>query len=422
MARTEAENTGARGRASTRLVKYTLRNAPWTLIASLSSGLSNYIIILVLSGAFGLAAGGEFRLFLSIMGVLSIFTLTDTGKIAVKYLVLGDSGVVRPLLLNRMRWAVAGIVAGAVTAAVFYQRGNALWLPVLAGALLLPLTYPTDMYAQINQARRQFHLNALYSVAKYTSLVLLALAATRIDMSVPLFLIVYSVMIAGYHILFLTRHKETFEQANPNARSYIREGIQLSGSGLFPLLMESADKFLISYFFGLEALGLYAIGVSTGRLFLNLVKPTLAIYFPILVKTRPDARLLLVSLVVLTGIGIVAALLMDLYFTHVLAAKYMDAYPLAAIVVAGLGVYAVGVIIQYSSIYYKDSTIAIPAIANITTTVLVVSYLFVSIAQGGQYALLLCAASYPLRDLISMTSIMFLSKRLGIHAKTDIVH
>ncbi|MDP2620794.1 MAG: oligosaccharide flippase family protein [Hyphomicrobiales bacterium] len=404
------------------LVKYTLFNAPWTLIASLSSGLSNYIIILVLSGAFGLAAGGQFRLFLSIMGVLSIFTLTDTGKIVVKYLVLGDAGVVRPLLFNRMRWALAGIVAGAVWAAIFYDRGNELWLPVLAGALLLPLTYPTDMYAQINQARKQFSLNALYSVTKYGTLVVLALVATRVGMSVAVFLIAYSIAIASYHIFYLTRHPETFEQANPNARTYIREGIQLSGSGLFPLLMESADKFLISYFFGLEALGLYAIGVSTGRLFLHLVKPTLAIYFPILVTRRPDARLLLVSLIVLTGIGIVAALLMEWYFTYVLAAKYMDAYPLAAVVVAGLGVYAVGVIIQYSSIYYKHSTVIIPAIVNVTTAILVVSYLFVSVLQGGEYALLLCAASYPLRDFLIMTTTTLLSKRVGVHEKTDLVH
>lgn len=421
MASDDGGTMRARTQALSRLVRYTLFNAPWTLIASLSKGLSNYIIILVLSGTFGLAAGGQFRLFLSIMGVLSIFTLTDTGKIVVKYLVLGNSGVVRPLLFNRMRWALAGIVAGAVWAAIFYDRGNELWLPVLAGALLLPLTYPTDMYAQINQARKQFSLNALYSGTKYTTLVMLALLAAGFKISVSLFLIAYSIAIACFHMFYLTRHPETFEPANPNARTFIRDGIKLSGSGLFPLLMESADKFLISYFFGLEALGLYAIGVSTGRLFLHFVKPTLAIYFPILVTHRPDTRLLLASLVILSGIGIAAALLMDLYFTHVLAAKYMDAYPLAAIVVVGLGVYAIGIIIQYSSIYYKDSTIVIPATVNITTAVLIVSYLFIAVTQGGEYALLLCAASYPLRDIIITTATTFLSKRVGVHAKTDIV-
>ena len=87
----------ARARIS-RLTKYAFFNAPWAFIASLSSGLSNYLIMLLLAHYYGLAASGQFRLLTAIVGTLSIFTLVNSGKVVVKYLIMGRTGVVRPIL------------------------------------------------------------------------------------------------------------------------------------------------------------------------------------------------------------------------------------------------------------------------------------------------------------------------------------
>lgn len=405
----------------TLLVRYTFLNAPWALLTSLSSGLSNYLIILVLSGSVGLAAAGQFRLFLSIIGLLSIFSLMDTGKIAIKYLVQGESGVIKPLLLNRMRWALLGVLTGLITAAVFRSRGQDLWIAIAAASVLLPLTYPADMFAQINQARRQFRINAVYNVTKYTALVVLALIAVGANVAVVSYLVAYSIVVTAFNVYFLSRHPETFEPSHPDSRSYVREGLQLSGSGVFPQVLEHADKFLISYFFGLEALGLYAIGVSTGRLLVRFVKPVLTIYFPILVNSRPPRSVLLYCFVVLSFIGVMGALPLHYYFHEILGATYVEAYPLAVIVLAGLGIHAVAVVIQYSSIYHKNSTVAVPTVTNVTTSILIATYLTASVLHGNDLALLLCAASYPLRDALNAIVTSLLSRRIGTYEQAGSV-
>lgn len=395
------------------LLRYTASNAPWALVASLSTGLSNYLILLLLSGAYGLAASGQFRLYLSIILILRIFSLTETGKIAVKYLVLGERGVVMPLLLNRMRWSFLGVVAGFVTAAIFYSRGSDLWIPIMIGSALLPLTYPSDIYGQINQARRQFRANAIYSATKNGALVLLAvIAASSTKFAVVPFLVAYSVLLTAFNVYFLTRHAETFEPPSANADTYVREGLHLSGGGLFPVALEHADKFLIGYFFGLEALGIYTIGVSTGQLLVRFVKPLLTIFFPILVNHLPTTKILVGTLVVLTAVGLAGAIPLDFYFTIVLGSTYLAGYPLAVIVLSGLGFHATGVIIQYSSIYHKHSRVVIPNITNITTTLIVVCCLLLAVFHERNIALLLCAASYPLRDLLNIVTTVILSKKV----------
>lgn len=394
---------------SSKLVKYSLLNAPWTLIASFGQPLSNYVTIILLSNTYGLAAGGQFRLLLSIFGILTIFTLVDSGKIAVRYLVMQRTGVIRPLFASRLRWGLLGTVAGMITAYVLYRQGDSLALPVLVMALLLPLGKAADLYAQINQARSQFFLSAVYSVAKYGAATLLPVLCIVFDLGLAFFLCTYFIVLFGFNAYFLSLHPEAYEPAAPEAKQYVKQGVQLSASGVFPIVLEHADKFIISYFLGLEALALYTIGVSTGRLFLNFVKPTLSIYFPILVNHRPRPGFLLKTFALLTAIGIASAWAMDYYFVYVLGSDYRAAYPLAAVVVAGLGLFFVGTISYYSIVYHRDAQISVPTITNIATTVIVIAYLFAAVLWGGQYALLLCALSYPLRDFLNVGAIALLS-------------
>lgn len=393
-----------------KIVRYIAFNAPWTLVSTLSAGLSTYVITIMLSKHFGLAAAGQFRLLLSIVAMLSLFSLLDTGKIVIRYLVQGAEGVIRPLLLNRFYWSLGGLVAGLATAAVFYFRGNELAPAVMVAALLLPLMHPSSLFSQINQSRKQFRYNATLNVIKFASLTALAVGMTALNADLVSFFIGYFILFTMFNVYYMSRYKEVFEAGSPKASTYVSEAVKLSASGLFPVILQHADKFLISYFFGLEALGLYTIGVSTGRLMLHFVKPILVIYFPTLVNKRFGARLQILSFTVLTAIGLVAAYVMSFYFDQVLGREYLSAYPIAAVIVAGLGIYFVGVTKYYSSVYYKDTSLTIPVVTNLTMTPIIIGYLVLSLAYGGDYALVLCAFSYPLRELVNMSMIVLLDR------------
>jgi len=395
-----------------RLFKYTLKNAPWALMTSLSKGLSTYVIIILLSKVYGLAAAGQFRLLLSIVGILSLFTLLDTNKVAIKYLVMGKRGIIRPLMLNQMRWGLMGSVAGILTALTFYLKGNELWPSILAVAFLLPLTFPTRLHGQILQARKDFRLLAIWNIIKFLALTLLAVAIAYFHADIAIFFIGYYVLMTAFHVFYMSRFDEAYEQAAPDADKYVKESVFLSSTGLFPILLEHSDKFLISYFFGLEALGLYTIGVSTGRLFLHFTKPVLTIFYPVLVNKKFDALVLLGIFAILTMIGGTAAYFTEYYYTYVLQGSYMDAYPLSAVILVGLGVYFTGIISYYSAIYHKDSSMKIPVITNVITTVVMIFYLLMSVLYGGENALLLCAASYPLREGVNLLVITILKRLL----------
>ena len=121
--------------------------------------------------------------------------------------------------------------------------------------------------------------------------------------------------------------------------------------------------------------------------------------------------MLVATFVVLTGVGVGVAFAMKYYFAYVLSPIYFAAYPMAAIIVAGLGIYCVQVVMFYSAIYYKGTNMVVPTLVNLIVAALTVVYLFAAIYWGGQHALLLCAASYPLRDALVLIMVPLLSRR-----------
>ena len=394
------------------LLNHTLRNAPWALITSLCAGLSTYVIMLILSQNYGLAASGQFRLLLSITALIALASLVDSGKILVKAIVLGVKGIVRPLFVNRLKWSFLGMVAGIAVAAAMYHQGDELAVPVLVASVLMPVSEATRLFMPINQAKEQFRLNACYNVVKFGTLVGAVVLLVYWSATAGVIFVTYFVLTAAFHVFFLTRQAETFEAPMSEPQPYLSQSIKLSISGLFPAVAEHTDKFLISYFFGLETLGLYTIAVSTGRLALNFVKPVLTIFFGSLVKQVLNTGVLVAIFLMLTIVGVGLALLAKFYYIHVLPAEFQEGYLISAAILCGFGCYTIGVVSYYSAVLHRDSTIIIPTLANVFTFIALICYWTAALIWGGSWTLILFAVSYPLRELSNLTFISLLRSRL----------
>ena len=390
---------------------YFMKNAPWTVVTTFVTGVSTYAIMLMLMRFEGLEAVGQFRLLLSIVAMLSLATVLDTGKILIKYVVQETPGIIRPLLVNRMVWSILGVAAGLIVAAVMHYRGQELAWAVAAAALLLPLTFPTNLFAQIHQARRQFRFNALINIGKHAVLVGMALIWLMLDWNVIGLFITYFAVLTVFNVWYMSWHASELRTVAPDSPKVVREATVLSGSGLLPVVLDNIDKFLVSYFLGLEALGIYAIGVSTGRLLLNFVKPMLVVYLADLVKKRLSLKFEILAFIFLTLVGLSAALVLRYVMEYFFEPDAMQAYPISFVILVGLGVYFVGVTKYYSSIYYKDSSLKVPVITNLISAPIIVGYLLACLTYGGDYALVLCAGSYPLREALNFTIISALSRR-----------
>jgi len=281
------------------------------------------------------------------------------------------------------------------------------------------MTYPPDIYEQINEAQKRFKVNAGYSAVKFSSLVALALLVVGVEGSTETYLLIHTLFLTGFNIFAFVRHREAFEPPSAETRGIKAESVKLSASGVLPIVMENLDKFLISYFFGLEALGLYTIGVSTGRLLLRLVKPVATVYFPVLVNKEPTGGFVLRLFLTLTLIALSLVWPLYIYFDVVLADSLAGAFPYALVCLLGLGLHGGGVLVYYASVYHKDSRILVPTVTNVVSFITVSTFMIAATFLGGPHALLLFASSYPLRDFLNILLPLTIQKKMADNGTFD---
>ncbi|WP_026379203.1 lipopolysaccharide biosynthesis protein [Afifella pfennigii] len=396
---------------------YTMSNAPWALGTSLAPGLSNYITILIIAWLVDLEAAGRFRIFLSIVGLLSLFSLEDTSKIVIRYVLKGHEEVFRPLLLHRMRWSLIGVVLGLGVSAYLFAKDNPLAPAILVASFWIPIRAPTEMYEQINQARGWFRLNCFLTSFKYTLIALTALFMLSVGFSEIDFFIAGLSLHCIVNMIYLSRYRDLFVRSDDYPKEIFRESNHLSVSGAPNLLLEHADKFLVAYLFDLDTLAVYTIAISTGRLLLNLVKPTLTIYFSRLSRLEPTAMQMSVAFVAMTAVGVAVAVLSKYYFMEVLPGFYETAYPISFVIFAGMGIYSVGVLAQYSSIFFRDGRIEVPVYSNLARFGITGAYMAILAIRPGEWTLLLLAASYPLREAVTLFTNRYFRMRLAKKAQ-----
>ncbi|MCG8559849.1 MAG: oligosaccharide flippase family protein [Hyphomicrobiales bacterium] len=397
-------------------IRYIVAQAPWALIATLSAGLANYVIVIILTKFYDAYVVGQFRLLLSVVGLLGLFSFLETGNILLKAVVENKGGVAKPLFVNRVKYALIGSAVGLVLAFYFYRDGNDIYIPLAFSALVVPVFFPTAMFEFINHALKNFRGNAIIDLTRFASVTLLFAAGGFFGVYPPALLSTYFVVLAGFNAFFYARLVEKLKPFATRAPKEIKDSVQLSLSSVFVNILEHADKLLISYVFGLKALGLYAVGVSTGNLVLFMAKPALTVLNPLLVEERFSGRMLAYIFVGTTIAGVIASVALKPIFAVVFGAEYLEAYDLSKVIIWGLGIFCVSVLVYNTSVYNKDSPVRVPVLNNFISPVIVLVYLVLAVLLGGEYALLLCAASYPLRQLVNVVILAIISGRTSAHA------
>ena len=294
---------------------YFVRNGPFAIVSSSLPGLINYVVVVYLTYRSGLEAAGEYRLLFSFFAICGLFTLNEAAKVYVRANRFGRPDQMAALVLASAQVTLLArllLVAGyGVLAAL-----DVPWLPpiilVIAGASLF--YYPAELYKAHLQSEQRFATLFAATLAKWSTVLLVFVATFELTRSVMWSLALQLSAMALINFLIFChisgRHL-AFDRSllNPlvNARRPENKESAWLSFGLLPGLVEQVDKLLVGWIFGLEALGLYTLGFSSGRLLFNALKPSLYIYYRHFVDRMPPARLLRTAFLLFTLLGAMLA-------------------------------------------------------------------------------------------------------------------
>lgn len=406
-------------------LKRLVRHGPFAMAASSLPGAVNYVAILYLTYTASAADVGSYRILFSWFALYGLASVFESNKVFIRSIAQGDQGATVSLLVTR---AVCSTVALVVTLALMVLAPVVGWeVPAELGwiALIALFHYPANAYQSLFQVKSWFIRFFLSELVKFGAALCLLLVMLHMGFSILHAVMAQFALMAGFHVLFFcvsvgTSLNWTLLRSDWGAllmSPASREARSLSVANFLPSTLEHIDKMIVGAVFGLQTLGLYTLGFSTGRFIYNALKPALYIYYKQFVNRLPGRKLLWLLGVGFSGFG---ALLSIVFLWAVASLPFMAPFRGTEIVTVILFLsYGIGMVdavyLQAYSIN-KDTPSRHILIANSLASLACLVLFGVAALCAGPVALALFALHYPLRHALSVVIVSMLRRRGEIAA------
>ncbi|WP_062207322.1 lipopolysaccharide biosynthesis protein [Aureimonas sp. AU12] len=414
------ENGEKRGKAG--VLRFFLRNGPLAIAASSLPGFVNYFIILYLTYRSSAAEVGDYRILMSFFALAGLVSVQESSKVVIRSTAMNDRDSYATIFLIRLVFSSAALVATllvwALSDAIGWDFPPAGLIPIV---LMSALFYPLDIFNSYFQAKRQFMTMSLVALAKYLMALVVFMVALWLGASAFQATLWQIASMVLFHLVFFANWigrdvweslRASFDVIGRLKSKPSRESIVLSIANLLPSSLEHVDKIVIGSVFGLEALGLYTLGFSTGRFIYNALKPALYIYYAQFVEKMPTVRMLWAVMVVFTlfGLALTGAFLWsvdNLAFMH----KFQGTKLVTAIMFLSYGVAMVDAIYLQAYAINKDTNSNHLLVSN-TISGFGCLLLFAAASQTTAYtAMIICSMHYPIRHGATVMIVSALRRR-----------
>jgi len=305
------------------------RSGVHALFTSIIAVILAVAVNVIIARALGSAGKGSYDLALTTAALLAIavgFSL----PVGITYVVARGRANLRPLARQLAGMAILfGVIAALVLFALRHTRFAASLIPTDMGAWAIPLIVFSMMLAEtanywramLNGQQKiiQANRNDLLSRAGHVLLLLIAVALLRRGAAPAHFVMINIVVVILTNLIFLKTLRAAL-QPRPGAsglREIMAYSFSCSLSNFTQFLNYRLDVFIVTWFAGLQALGLYTLAVSLGQMIWLVSKAAATVLLPNVAALQDEvtgnARRTAQITRIAFGISLMAALLLALF-------------------------------------------------------------------------------------------------------------
>jgi len=223
---------------------------------------------------------GTYKYALSIVGLLSMATLSGVGGALLQSVSRGNEGTFIPALKTKLKWGVLGAVASLGVSLYYFINDNQMLAIIFAiTSLFIPFMDSMNLYQSYLQGKKLFLPFTIYITASQI------IASAVMVLTIFYTDSIYAIIIAYYAAWTLVRvyfHFKVMKKFPPNDvvdSEVIPYGKHSSFIDAIASVVSSAEKILIFHFLGPVPLAIYSFAQAPLAQFSGLFRniPTLAI-------------------------------------------------------------------------------------------------------------------------------------------------
>jgi len=241
---------------------YLFKNGFWLTLGQVISLAVSLLSAMIFANLLDPVIYGNYKYILSLMGTLTIFTLTGMGTAVTQATARELEGSFYTGFQNKLKWGTLGSLAAMGGAAYYWIRGNAILpIPLMISAIFLPLMYASGIYNSFLVGRKLFSNQTKYAIISqiiFTGTMIGAILLTKNLLWLIAMYFVANTLI-NYFFYFWTKTK--FKPNRRDDGQTISYGKHVSLMGVIGIVAGQLDKILLFTFIGSSQLAIYSFAL-----------------------------------------------------------------------------------------------------------------------------------------------------------------
>lgn len=251
---------------------YLIKGEFWLIIGKMTGMTASFLLALAWANWIDKSVYGSYQYILSLMGLVSIFTLPEMGTAVIQAVARNLEGSFIRGLKTQLKWGGLGSLSAVGIAGYYWLQGNKnVSYSLLIIAIFLPFFQAFQLYVSFLQGKKLFDIQVKYSALAQifsASVMIIALfLINRFFLKMPISLIVAIIVFISLfsktivHIFFWFRTKRKFQPNTKEDTHTISFGKHLTFAGVISALAEHLDSILLFHYLGATELAIYSFAM-----------------------------------------------------------------------------------------------------------------------------------------------------------------
>ena len=313
---------------------YLAKGGGWLLVVRIVSIVTAFVLSVVLANIFSKEEYGTYKYLLSVISLLSLFTLTGMGTAVTQAVARGFEGSVGLAIKAERRFGLIGGACSLLFAFVYLLNNEiTLALYFLIIAFFIPFVNVYNLYSSIFQGKKKFNVSAKFDLISLSVTFVLLCSAVYFSRSVFVVLVIY---LASASVLQYILYRRAIKVNTLNAtedKTVVPYGKHLSLMSVLTLA-SVADHIIIFHLFGPATSAIYALSLAPAEQLKGLLKIVGQVSLPKLATSNsPDLKRQIwhkiIVFTLLIGLLVAAYLILAPLFYKIVYPNYIESINLS---------------------------------------------------------------------------------------------
>jgi O-antigen/teichoic acid export membrane protein len=252
---------------------YLVKGGSWLTLGQIISAASAFLLSVAFANLLPQETYGNYKYILSLLGILTIFSLPGLGTAIIQAVARGYEGSFYQAFRIKLKWGCLGSLTAIVLGGYYWYQGNTdLPVPLFLSALFLPLMQASQIYAALLGGRKLFSYQVKYSTATRLFSVATMIAALFLTNNLIWIIAVYLVSNTLANLFFYFFTKSKFQPNKKEDQQTISYGKHLSLVNIINTIASYLDRLLVFHYLGAIELAIYSFAITPPEQIKRLLK------------------------------------------------------------------------------------------------------------------------------------------------------